>query len=223
MNIGLIQKIMDTQEDLTEIGAQLSLYLIFDDQSCRKSQFKNETIRELYMNGRNQDIYVINSSQYALDAGPDIRNQQDVVIVCKDNIQANLEKLWKHFFGVFKNYRDFRKVFLQCTKNYECLVLDRRTKSNRLEDMLFWWKADVQLAPTQIHSDAQLQLHNMYHLPEHIRLEERKRKVVDQLYGGPEGDEEMDDEREIGRVNKVAAKGRRQTARKKPAARKSRS
>ena len=29
----------------------------------------------------------------------------------------------------------------QCTENYECLVIDCKTQSNKLEDQVFWYKA----------------------------------------------------------------------------------
>lgn len=30
-----------------------------------------------------------------------------------------------------------------CTENYECLVLDNTSKSNRIEDCVFWYKAKI--------------------------------------------------------------------------------
>tara|TARA_B110000495_G_C22529065_1_gene321924 strand:- start:298 stop:555 length:258 start_codon:yes stop_codon:yes gene_type:complete len=30
----------------------------------------------------------------------------------------------------------------QCTNNYECLVINRSSRSNKLEDQVFWYKAD---------------------------------------------------------------------------------
>ena len=29
----------------------------------------------------------------------------------------------------------------QCTENYECLVISNNSKSNKLEDQIFWYKA----------------------------------------------------------------------------------
>ena len=31
----------------------------------------------------------------------------------------------------------------QCTENFECLVIDNTTKSNKLEDNVFWYRADT--------------------------------------------------------------------------------
>jgi hypothetical protein len=30
----------------------------------------------------------------------------------------------------------------QCTENYECLVINNNAKSNKLQDQVFWYKAD---------------------------------------------------------------------------------
>ena len=30
-----------------------------------------------------------------------------------------------------------------CTENYECLVLDNTSKSNKIEDCVFWYKAPI--------------------------------------------------------------------------------
>jgi hypothetical protein len=30
----------------------------------------------------------------------------------------------------------------QCTENYECLVINNNAKSNRLDDQVFWYKAE---------------------------------------------------------------------------------
>jgi hypothetical protein len=31
----------------------------------------------------------------------------------------------------------------QCTQNYECLVISNNTQSNKLEDIVFWYKASL--------------------------------------------------------------------------------
>jgi hypothetical protein len=30
----------------------------------------------------------------------------------------------------------------QCTENYECLVINNNSKSNKLQDQVYWYKAD---------------------------------------------------------------------------------
>lgn len=42
---------------------------------------------------------------------------------------------------MFPTLESFCTVMDQCTENYECLVIDNNTKSNRLQDQIFWYKA----------------------------------------------------------------------------------
>ena len=37
----------------------------------------------------------------------------------------------------------FNKVMDACTENYECIVLDNTSKSNKIEDCVFWYKATI--------------------------------------------------------------------------------
>ncbi len=43
---------------------------------------------------------------------------------------------------MFPTFEIFAQVMDQCTENFECLVIDNTTKSNKIEDMVFWYKAD---------------------------------------------------------------------------------
>ena len=36
----------------------------------------------------------------------------------------------------------FCQVMDQCTENYECLVINNNSKSNKLQDQIFWYKAE---------------------------------------------------------------------------------
>jgi hypothetical protein len=47
------------------------------------------------------------------------------------------------FFGIFPTLDAFNAALTACTENYSCLVLDNTSKSNRLEDCVFWYKAKV--------------------------------------------------------------------------------
>jgi hypothetical protein len=49
----------------------------------------------------------------------------------------------------------------QCTENFECLVIDNTAQSNRIEDMVFWYKAE-QHPPYKIGAPAFWQYHNQH-------------------------------------------------------------
>jgi len=81
--------------------------------------------------------------QYCMDLPPALRGQIDYVFILRENIIENKVKLYKHFFGIFPTFDSFNEVMNQCTENYECLVLNNRSTSNKIEDVVFWYKAKV--------------------------------------------------------------------------------
>jgi len=54
---------------------------------------------------------------------------------------ANRRKLYEQYAGMFPDFDSFCQVMNQCTEDYECLVIDNNSKSNKLEDQVFWYKA----------------------------------------------------------------------------------
>ena len=43
----------------------------------------------------------------------------------------------------FQVFEVFCQVMDQCTENYECLVIHNNAKSNKLEDQVYWYKAEA--------------------------------------------------------------------------------
>ena len=43
---------------------------------------------------------------------------------------------------MFPTFEAFSQVMDQCTENFECLVINNNVKSNKLQDQVFWYKAD---------------------------------------------------------------------------------
>jgi hypothetical protein len=53
------------------------------------------------------------------------------------------EKLWKEYFAMFSNYRDFCKVFDTCAQGYDCIVLDTRKASMKANECIFYYRATL--------------------------------------------------------------------------------
>ena len=43
---------------------------------------------------------------------------------------------------MFPTFESFCQVMDQCTENYECLVINNNSQSNKLQDQIFWYKAE---------------------------------------------------------------------------------
>jgi hypothetical protein len=101
-----------------------------------------------------------------MDLSPDLRANVDYVFVLRENVIQNRERLYKSFFGVFPTFDMFCQVMNACTENYECLVLDNTSKSNRIEDCVFYYKAPIRTG-FRIGSDAMWQYHAKNYNPKH--------------------------------------------------------
>ena len=104
--------------------------------------------------------------QYCMDLTPDLRANIDYIFVLRENILQNREKIYKNFFGIFPTFDMFNQVMNSCTENFECLVLDNTSRSNKIEDCVFWYKAKLH-DNFRIGSPALWQFHQKNYNPRH--------------------------------------------------------
>ena len=117
-------------------------YLILDDLMYDTSWIKDKLIRALFMNGRHYKILFMITMQYSLGIPPALRSNVDYVFILREDIVSNRKRLYEHYAGMFATFEIFCQVMDQCTENFECLVIDNTTKSNRIDDMVYWYKAE---------------------------------------------------------------------------------
>ena len=128
-----------TQEEKDNINN--SVFIVLDDCMYDNKWTRDKDIRGIFMNGRHWKILFMLTMQYCMDLPPCLRANIDYVFILKENIIQNREKIYKNFFGIFPTFDSFNEVLTQCTENYECLVLDNTSRSNKIEDTVFWYKA----------------------------------------------------------------------------------
>jgi len=139
----LVVKKMNQQMDMyNQTNIDPYAFIILDDCLYDNSWTKDINIRSLFMNGRHHKVLFIITSQYALGIPPNLRSNIDYVFILRENIYSNRRRLYEHYAGMFPTFEIFCQVMDQCTENFECLVIDNTTKSNKIEDMVFWYKAD---------------------------------------------------------------------------------
>jgi hypothetical protein len=117
-------------------------FVILDDCMYEKKNFRGTLMRELFMNGRHWDLFVLITIQYIMDMTPEIRSNTDYVFTLKDNIVKNRERLYQEYFGLLGNFSVFDALFLEVTQDFRCLVLDNTVPSTKVEDVVFWYKAE---------------------------------------------------------------------------------
>lgn len=116
-------------------------FLILDDCMYDKRWINNINIRSIFMNGRHYKIFFLITLQHAMGLPPVLRNNIDYIFIFRNNIRREREKIYQHYAGMFPTFEAFEQVMMQTTENYECMVIDNKTQSNKLEDQVFWYKA----------------------------------------------------------------------------------
>ena len=138
-----IERVLDRQKKIISAGHTSGSFVLLDDCMYDRKFMKESCIRQCFMNGRHWKIFFMLTMQYCMDLTPDLRANVDYIFILRENVLQNREKLYKSFFGVFPTFDMFNQVMNACTENYECLVLDNTSKSNKIEDCVFWYKAKL--------------------------------------------------------------------------------
>lgn len=124
-------------------GDKSRMFLVMDDCLAEGSKWKNtDAIRELFMNGRHLDIFYMISLQYMKGIPPDLRGNLDYIFVFKDTVIGNRKKLYETFASAIPSFDLFCDILDMCTEDYKCLVFSAAGDSNKLEDCVFWYKAE---------------------------------------------------------------------------------
>jgi len=153
-NTAIIENILKRQRSvLKQIKKEMETYkksnidprtfVIMDDCLYDNTWSRDKIMRLLFLNGRHWKVILIVTMQYPLGVPPTLRTNIDYVFILRDNYIANRKRIYENYAGMFPTYESFAQVMDQCTENYECLVINNNVKSNKLQDQVFWYKAEA--------------------------------------------------------------------------------
>jgi hypothetical protein len=117
-------------------------FVILDDCLYDATWSRDKLMRLLFMNGRHWKVMLIITMQYPLGIPPTLRTNIDYVFILREPYIANRKRIYENYAGMFPTFESFSQVMDQCTENYECLVINNNSKSNKLQEQVFWYKAD---------------------------------------------------------------------------------
>lgn len=81
----------------------------------------------------------IYSESYPVRMHEAIRHSIKYVFVTWNNQRAHQERLWKYFFPMFERFEEFQRVYKECTKNGDYLVLAKTTHATNIENTVFYY------------------------------------------------------------------------------------
>jgi len=151
-NTVLIENILRRQKVvLKQVNKELEMYrktsidprafVILDDCLYDQTWTRDKMMRLLFMNGRHWKVMLIICMQYVLGIPPNLRTNIDYVFILREPYLTNRKRIWENYASMFPTLESFCAVMDQTTENYECLVLNNNAKSNKLNDQIFWYKA----------------------------------------------------------------------------------
>lgn len=139
----MMSKILKDQEDGRRSNIDPRSFLILDDCMYDDSWTHDKNIRYLFMNGRWLKVFFLITMQYPLGIQPALRTNVDFVFILREPYLSNRQRIFNNYGSAFPSFEFFCQVMDQCTQNYECLVIDNTSQSNKLEDCIFYYKADM--------------------------------------------------------------------------------
>jgi len=152
-NTAIIENILKRQKTvLKQVKKEMEYYkkstidprtfVILDDCLYDSAWTKDKMMRLLFMNGRHWKIMLIITMQYPLGIPPNLRTNIDYVFILREPYIANRKRIYENYAGMFPTFESFSQVLDQCTENFECLVINNNAKTNKLQEQVFWYKAE---------------------------------------------------------------------------------
>jgi hypothetical protein len=118
-------------------------FLILDDCLYDDKWSRDKLMRFLFMNGRHMSTMLAITMQYPLGIPPALRTNVDYVFILRENVLANRKRIYENYASMFPTFELFCTIMDQTTENHECLVIHNGAKSNKLQDQIFWYKAQT--------------------------------------------------------------------------------
>jgi len=147
-------------------------FVILDDCLYDNTWARDKMMRLLFMNGRHWKVMLVITMQYPLGIPPTLRTNIDFVFILRENYIANRKRIYENYAGMFPTFESFCQVMDQCTENFECLVINNNSKSNKLQDQVFWYKADS-------HGDFRLGSKEFWELSKDLKDDEDNEEAYD--------------------------------------------
>jgi hypothetical protein len=140
---GVLKQIKKEMEQFKRSTIDPRTFVILDDCLYDNTWARDKMMRLLFMNGRHWKVMLLITMQYPLGIPPTLRTNIDYVFILREPYIANRKRIYENYAGMFPTLESFCQVMDQCTENYECLVINNNSKSNKLQDQVFWYKADA--------------------------------------------------------------------------------
>ena len=116
---------------------------LLDDCTDNPTIFNKPLQQGIYKNSRHWKMWYILSLQYCMDVKPVIRTNVDGTFILRETNLRNRKSLWENYAGIIPDFSTFCTIMDEITNDYTALYIHNATKSNKIEDCIFWYKAKI--------------------------------------------------------------------------------
>lgn len=115
---------------------------ILDDIGDDPKVYKSKIVRGLFKLGsQHWHQLMMMGIQYAIDLPPDVRKSVSYVAIFREPEIEERKKIYKVFGGICGTFQNFCDLMDQLTGDFTCMILKKRTQSNDLENVVFYYRA----------------------------------------------------------------------------------
>ena len=157
----IVGKLLKRQEKRIQkkVGSDQRTFLVMDDCLYDNKWVKDAPIRNIFMNGRHYKVMYMLLMQYPLGITPALRSNIDYCFLLKEPNISNRKKLYEHYAGIFPTFDMFSETLDKLTVDYSCMVIDNTNRSGKIEDTVFWYKAQER-SDFKVGGDSYWRYHN---------------------------------------------------------------
>jgi hypothetical protein len=119
--------------------------LVIDDCFDKPSQFREPLWLSIFKNSRHWKLLTLIALQWCLDLLPSERSLVDYSFIFAEPSETVRKRLWMNFGSVVGTFPDFCDIMTQGTENYTAIVFKNLESSNKLEDRIGWYRANINL------------------------------------------------------------------------------
>jgi hypothetical protein len=119
---------------------------IEDDMSTDTKIYNTPTYHDVFKNSRHWDSMYWLLLQFPMDIRPVIRTCIDGTFLFREATPKGREKLLNNFVPCIKKPDVFDAIMDTITVDYTALYINNNTQSNSMEDIIFYYKADLKKA-----------------------------------------------------------------------------
>lgn len=141
--VAKLEELINTQRDDV---SKTPRGVVLDGCMYELGSLRSKAYHALVFNSRNLRIPYVLSVQYCLELSPTIRNYFDYVFLFRDDNIENKQRLFKYFCGMFDTFETFNQTFDKYTAGHGCLVVDNTSRSNKIEDQVFYFQSQFEKA-----------------------------------------------------------------------------